>query len=344
MKINQHYPENNNRPVSIILDTDMGNDIDDALALAMLHALESRGESRLLGVSICKDHPCGAAYVDLLNTFYGRGDIPIGVVHNGATPESGKYAQQVVDMRDASGRPLYARTVKSSDGYPGALTMLRRLLADADDGRITVVMIGFSTNMARLLESPPDAISPLPGRDLFARKVARVVMMAANFSSEALNDPKRAMTEFNIVKDIASAARFISGCPTPIVFTGLEIGKKILYPATSIENDFNWTTHHPVVDAYRLYQPMPYDRPTWDLTAVLQAVRPEGGYFGLSEPGVAEVHENGYVSFTPDTTGRHRYLTADAAQCAAVQAIQIELASQPTDAAQADRVAADAVF
>ena len=31
---------------------------------------------------------------------------------------------------------------------------------------------------------------------------------------------------------------------------------------------------------------MPYDRPTWDLTSVLYAVRPEGGYFGVCRPVV----------------------------------------------------------
>ena len=35
-------------PLHVIFDTDMGNDVDDALALAMLHAFASRGEVQLL--------------------------------------------------------------------------------------------------------------------------------------------------------------------------------------------------------------------------------------------------------------------------------------------------------
>src|SRR5205085_11191369 len=42
-------------PVPVIFDTDMGNDIDDALALAMLHALQTKGEAKLLAVTITKD-------------------------------------------------------------------------------------------------------------------------------------------------------------------------------------------------------------------------------------------------------------------------------------------------
>src|ERR1700693_4614461 len=74
-------------PVRLIFDTDMGNDVDDALALAILHALESRGESKLLAVTITKDNPYAAAFVDLMDTFYRRGEIPIGMVKNGKTPK-----------------------------------------------------------------------------------------------------------------------------------------------------------------------------------------------------------------------------------------------------------------
>ncbi|MEE2676138.1 MAG: nucleoside hydrolase, partial [Planctomycetota bacterium] len=78
-------------PVKLIFDTDMGNDIDDAMALAMIHSLVSRGECELLAVTVTKDHPQSAAFVDLINTFYGRPDIPIGVVKDGMAKEPSKY-------------------------------------------------------------------------------------------------------------------------------------------------------------------------------------------------------------------------------------------------------------
>ena len=93
-------------PVPIIFDTDMGNDIDDALALGLIHALESLGECKLLAVTVTKDHPHAAAYVDLVNTFYGRGQIPIGTVRDGKTPEASKYATSVVTAKD-NGQPRY---------------------------------------------------------------------------------------------------------------------------------------------------------------------------------------------------------------------------------------------
>src|ERR1700722_17454791 len=64
------------RPV--IFDTDMGNDIDDALALAMLHALSDRGECELIGVTMTNSHGETAPYIRMINRCYGRGAVPVG--------------------------------------------------------------------------------------------------------------------------------------------------------------------------------------------------------------------------------------------------------------------------
>src|SRR5262249_29831544 len=56
------------QPLPVVFDTDMGNDVDDALALALLHSLESRGECRLVAVTVTKDNPWSAPFVDLVNT------------------------------------------------------------------------------------------------------------------------------------------------------------------------------------------------------------------------------------------------------------------------------------
>ena len=112
------------RPVPIIFDTDMGNDIDDALALGVIHALESRGECRLAAVTISKDNPLCAPFIDLVNTFYGRGDVPIGVVRDGKTPEEGKYLRGPVEARDA-GQPRYPHDLATGAEAPEAVELLR---------------------------------------------------------------------------------------------------------------------------------------------------------------------------------------------------------------------------
>ena len=94
-------------PVRIIFDTDMGNDVDDALALSMLHAFESRGEAKILAVTITKDNRWAPLFVDLVNVFYGRGGIPIGIVRNGPTKDDGRYACVVAEKKRPGGAPLY---------------------------------------------------------------------------------------------------------------------------------------------------------------------------------------------------------------------------------------------
>src|SRR5579859_5493797 len=43
-------PQNKPPQVKVIFDTDIGNDVDDVLALSMLHALQSRADCELLAV------------------------------------------------------------------------------------------------------------------------------------------------------------------------------------------------------------------------------------------------------------------------------------------------------
>jgi inosine-uridine nucleoside N-ribohydrolase len=308
-------------PVRLIFDSDVGNDIDDALALGVIHALESRRECKLLAVTISKDNAHCAPFVDLVNTFYGRPDVPIGVVRGGATPEDSRYLTETVAARD-DGQPRYPHDLTASADAPEAVSLLRQTLAAEGDGRVTIVVVGFSTNLARLLDSPADEASPLAGSELVARKCRLLVMMAGMFSADRRK-------EYNVYVDAEAARRVLRDWPTEVVVSGFEIGSAITYPAASIERDFRYVRHHPLREAYELYGQMPYDRETWDLTAVLHAVRPNRGYFDLSEPGEIEVDDELVTQFTSSAAGRRRYLTASPEQAIRVREALVQLASQP---------------
>lgn len=316
------------KPVKLILDTDMGNDIDDALALAMIHSMEARNECKLAGVLLSKDNPYAPAMVDAINTFYHHGDIPIGMVQNGVTDFDGKFNKQVVEMTDDAGHPLFP-TTHPLGAYPPAVTLLRQLLAEAQDRSVVVIPIGFSTNLDQLFDTPGDDISSLNGKDLFAQKVSHVVMMAGYFhENKNIENPKNG-EEYNIVKDLTASTRFIADCPVPMFFTPWELGDAIKHPCRSILDDYAWTDAHPVVEGYKLYIQMPYDRPTYDLTAVLQAVRPDRDYFTLSKPGQVHVDAQGLTHFTPMPDGNHYLMSVDATQLEIVRQVQVELSSQP---------------
>ncbi|MDA0589157.1 MAG: nucleoside hydrolase [Planctomycetota bacterium] len=311
------------QPVPLIFDTDIGNDVDDALALGMIHSLQSRGECELLAVTITKDHDECAPYVDAVNTFYGRGNIPIGVVRNGVTPEQSKFT--VLAGKKDGDTLRYPRDLASGKDAPEAVALLRKSLAAAKDHSVAIAQVGFSTNLARLLDSPPDDISPLNGLDLAKQKVKLLSVMAGAFAPIG----GKPHYEYNVVKDIPAAQSLAQRWPTAIIFSGFEIGLAIPYPAVSIERDYRYVKHHPLAESYYLYNPPPHNRPTWDLTSVLYAVRPDRGYFNLSPAGNVTVDDKGLTTFEANENGLHRYLIATPDQRVRVTEAQVQLSSQP---------------
>ncbi len=297
-------------PLHVIFDTDMGNDVDDALALAMLHAFASRGEVKLLAVTVSKDNPWAAEYVRMVNEYYGRPTIPVGIVHDGKTPEDGLYVRQVCELHGR--RPNKAVV---SD----AVQLLRKTLAGESDGAVTLIQVGFSTNLARLMESAPDRYSNLSGTELVKRKVRLLTIMAGNFAASK--------PEYNVMTDIPAATKLFAAWPTDIYISGFEVGEAILFPASSIEHDF--PKGNPVAEAYRLYARMPYDRPTWDLTTVLYDLRPDRSYFDLSPPGDVLVSTNGATTFQPSAQGKRYFLKVNPVQVARIREACVWLASQP---------------
>jgi inosine-uridine nucleoside N-ribohydrolase len=307
-------------PIPIIFDTDIGNDVDDVLALGMIHALQSRGACNLLAVTVTKDHELAGPFVDVVNTFYGRPQIPIGVVRNGATRDEGKFLGMA---RDESRFP---HALKKSADAPDAVALLRKVLAAQPDGSTVIVQVGFSTNLARLLDSPADAVSPLTGKELAAKKVKLLSAMFGAFKSDGGINP---LKEYNVVEDLPAGKKLVADWPTPIVFSGFEVGQAVTYPAVSIEKDFGYVKNHPLAEAYRRYDPPPHERPCWDLTSVLYAIYPDRGYFGLSAPGTVSIEDKGVTRFTAAAGGRHRFLTLSKEQAVRCREAFANLASQP---------------
>ncbi|MFO0960545.1 MAG: nucleoside hydrolase [Isosphaeraceae bacterium] len=314
-------------PVGLIFDTDICGDCDDVLALAMIHSLEARRACKLLAVTVSADHDQAAPFVDAVNTFFRRGDVPIGVVGEGGVKEKSGFLD-LVDRQD-DGKPRYPHRLKSGKDAPPAVEVLRKALASQPDGSVAIAQVGFSTNLARLLDSPADAISPLNGEELVRKKVKVLSLMAGAF--EAI-DKNPHYLEYNVVKDVPAAKKLAERWPTPTVWSGFEIGIAVPYPAVSIERDYGYVKHHPVADAYIARNPPPHERPTWDLTSVLYAALPDRGYFDLSPPGKVTVEADGFTRFSPSEGGRDRYLILPPEKRSRVREALVQLSSQPPQA------------
>lgn len=289
------------KPIPVIFDTDIGNDIDDVLALQILFQYELEKKIDLLGITISKAYPRVVDYIDGYARLNNRGDIPLGFAYNGVNPEPYKYVPVTLDTT-VNGQAVLIPQRKLDASIPEGYSLMRKLLAQQKDSSVVLVVVGPETNLERLLDSGADEYSPLTGIDLVKQKVKLVSIMGGLYNKDY------DFPEWNIVQDLKASQRVFEACPVPIVASGFEVGTKLLYPATSILNDFKDGDSNPLVISYKVYQPMPYDRPTWDLTSVLYGVEPEKGYFDLSPAGQIVVDSIGNTVFTEKQGGLHQYL------------------------------------
>ncbi|MBR3218987.1 MAG: nucleoside hydrolase, partial [Thermoguttaceae bacterium] len=129
------------KPAAVIFDTDIGSDVDDAFALAMLHTLMDRRECDLLAVTVTRSNPLAAKLVQMINAWYGHASIPVGLVENGVADDGGYYMDETLRAAEENGFTFEAAQIEN------AVTLLRRVLAQAEDGSVTIVQVGFSTNL-----------------------------------------------------------------------------------------------------------------------------------------------------------------------------------------------------
>jgi inosine-uridine nucleoside N-ribohydrolase len=266
-------------PVALILDTDIGPDVDDAGAAAILNALADRGEARILAMMACTSSEWGAPCLDAINTHYGRPDVPIGTLKAEGFLVESKYNERVARE--------FPHDLKSGKEAPDATRLYRQVLAAQPDRSVTLCAVGPLPNLARLLASPPDSLSPLSGRDLVARKVAQLVSMGGTFPQGR---------EFNFFSDAPATVRVVTDWPTPILFSGFEIGARIF---TGGRLAAETPAANPVRTAFALYVGPGKDRESWDETAVLAAVRGPASHWNTQAAG--------HVSVDP-ATGANRWL------------------------------------
>ncbi|CAK7055765.1 MAG: nucleoside hydrolase [Petrimonas sp.] len=282
-------------PEKIIFDTDMGPDYDDVGAIAILHALADLGECEILATLASDGHPSIAPTIEMFNRYYGKGGIPVGIPDNGVAnfTASNNWNDSLLVR--------FAPDLKSKTDYPKASEIYRKVLASQPDKSVTIVTVGFTTNLAELLKTGNDDYSPLSGVELVKKKVKKWVAMAGRFPEGR---------EFNVFIDSVSSSYVLERWPTPILFSGFEIGERIFTGSKVAEkNDQN----NPVSWAYKYnlatYENKPVkNRMSWDQTAVLCAIRDPERYFYVCGPGKIIVNPSGYNNWDPDSTKDHYFL------------------------------------
>ena len=280
-------------PKRVIFDTDIGSDVDDGLALSLIHALMSRGEVELLAVTSTNGSPLVPRYTRMLNAYFGRPEIPIGMPRQPAQVMDGNFMRLTADELEVLSVPDPSVPIPAEDAVP----LLRRVLASSPDQSVSILMTGFATNLARLLDSSADEVSPLTGKELIAQKTDLLVVMAGTF-----HDRPAEYVENNIRFDIEAARRVAQDWPVPVIWEGHEIGTRLLFSQEQLRRIFVMSADMPAYISCCHYG-FP-QMALWDLVVPFYLIFPD--YFRLSEPGRVIIRKDGTCSFRAEENGRDR--------------------------------------
>ena len=187
-------PPEKTSPEKIIIDTDIGDDIDDAFAVAL--ALRSP-ELQILGITTTfGDTETRAKLLDRFLAEVGRPDIPVAA--GAPTPPKGTFTQR---RYAESGR--FAKPPSHPDAVVFLLDQIRR-----NPGQITLLAIGPLMNVGAAIDKDPATFHQLK----------RVIMMGGSikrgYGDLGFGPPTPPEPEWNILNDIPSAQKlFVAGVP-----------------------------------------------------------------------------------------------------------------------------------
>ena len=285
----------------VILDADLGSSTDDLFAMQILYNYEAQGMCRLLGIVVDREGEQNAAFTDVMNTYFGRADVPIGLIRNGIdNPQVFIDYAPLHALKDSKGELVFSHSLSDYDTLPDGWELYRQLLAAQPDHSVSICSMGFVTCLAQLLQSEPDEYSNLDGVELVRQKVKCLYLVGGNFHTPSV-------AEYNIEVSFEFAKVFFELWPkdVDIMFSPSEVGGDINYTGEMVVEDISWTDVHPIKQIYLQLPHDPYQR-MWDPMAAIQAVEGDG-LFTLSERGTVTLTDNAETIFTPSATGNCRY-------------------------------------
>ena len=259
-------------PQLVVLDTDIGDDIDDAFALAL--ALQSP-ELKILGITTAfGDTELRARLVDRYLSAVERKDIPVAA--GVPTPHSNVFTQAAYAEREP------AR--KHADGVKFLLDQIR-----AHPGQVTLLAIGPLANVGEAIKRDPATF----------RKLKRVVMMGGSvyrgYDGEK-GERRPPDAEWNIARDPEGAkALLASGVPIfmmPLDSTQIHLEgpqRERIFSHGSALTDQLTLLYHEWMGGTDTHSPAPT---LFDPVAVTYAIRPE---LCPTKPLRIEVDDKGFT-------------------------------------------------
>ncbi len=214
----------------ILLDTDIGTDVDDAVALAYLL---SHPDCDLLGITtVTGEVEKRASLASVLCKAAGK-DIPI--FPGAETPMQGEQRQRIAQQAEVLPRWPHQADFPKNQAVDFLANTIR-----AHPGEVTLLTVGPLTNAGMLFSEHPDVAELLAG----------LVLMGGNFDESG---PEAGRIEWNIAGDL-QAANLTYKAPVRLHRSlGLNVTQKVMMPADEIREKFTAPLMHPVMDMAEIW-------------------------------------------------------------------------------------------
>ncbi len=281
--------------VPLLFDTDIGSDIDDAVALAYL-LREPRCE--LLGITTVTGEPVERARLaSAVCRAAGRDDIPI---HAGA--EAGLLVPQ--RQPEAPQKAVLRRWPHRQDFPAGSAVPFLREVIRGRPGEVTLLAVGPFTNVALLFAMDPE----IPGL------LRRLVIMGGVYTTRVAG---AARVEWNAGTDPHATARMFQSPMTETTAFGLDVTLRCRLPADECRRRFAAAGGplSPVLDMAEVWFRRRDEITFHDPLAAVALFEPDLCDYtaGRVEVELAGERVAGMTHFTPDAAGRaHIAMEVDA--------------------------------
>jgi inosine-uridine nucleoside N-ribohydrolase len=203
-------------------------DVDDVIAVCMANALRDNGEADLLAIVQNTSPKQCAGVISVLNHYYGHDDVPIGAFKGEGLTDA-PILDYVADLVENWPSPI-----KNTSQVPDSVLVYRKALAAAADHSVAISSIGILTNLAALLQSSPDKLSPLTGKELVAKKVKVLAVMGGKYPKSNGQPECNLCGCAHANKESAATAAAASGYvfsnmppEVKILFSGFEVGVEV---------------------------------------------------------------------------------------------------------------------
>lgn len=291
--------------MKIILDTDIGNDSDDAGALAVLHNLKKDYSFDVIAMGSSSSRKDGANAIDIINAYYNV-SCPIGYYD-----EPGYFDNLTYKPYSKVIEEEYPNLLKTNIGEY-VKTFRKALIEEKDE--VIIIILGPMNAFAKFLKSGADELSPCTGLQLVNEKVKHIYIMGGKFSLEPIPfEDMLVVSEWNIKVDINSAQYVVNNLTTNITFIPFELG--LMLTGINLYKDKN----NPVRRCYEYHAHG--QRNSWDPITTYYAISKDNLTFKESLKGTVSIDDEGVTHFKYDENGKHTYLLANTTEDNIVKAI-----------------------